>query len=257
MLGKKIPFNNLFSIVCVHNFVNAILPARTGELSYIYLLKKHDINLEERISTLVIARILDFIIMAIVFIFAFMLVKDHPDFIVGAFWIITIFLVFFILLLVGLLFYSDSFKNGFNRLTVIFKIDRYRTIKKISTTVEDTISSFKKFREGKLITRTVLISILIWSVLFIAYFLYTQAFQLELEYIEVTLIVAFLAFLPLLPIYGAGGFGTTEAAITLVLVSFGISEAVAIVASFGIHIIGLLFVIILGVAGFIKIGMKI
>jgi len=40
LLNREVRVADLFAIVCVHNMVNDILPARSGELSYIYLLKK-------------------------------------------------------------------------------------------------------------------------------------------------------------------------------------------------------------------------
>jgi len=40
LLNGEVGLWDLFNIVCVHNMMNNILPARTGELSYIYLLKR-------------------------------------------------------------------------------------------------------------------------------------------------------------------------------------------------------------------------
>jgi len=34
LLNREVGMKNLFSIVCVHNMANNILPARTGELSF-------------------------------------------------------------------------------------------------------------------------------------------------------------------------------------------------------------------------------
>ena len=39
LLNNKVSIKHLFSIVCVHNMANNIMPARTGEISYVYLLK--------------------------------------------------------------------------------------------------------------------------------------------------------------------------------------------------------------------------
>jgi uncharacterized membrane protein YbhN (UPF0104 family) len=48
LLNNKVNLKDLFSIVSVHNMANNILPARTGEISYVYLSKKlHDIPVGE------------------------------------------------------------------------------------------------------------------------------------------------------------------------------------------------------------------
>ncbi|WP_269849783.1 lysylphosphatidylglycerol synthase transmembrane domain-containing protein [Methanosarcina horonobensis] len=72
LLDKKISLTDLFHIVCVHNMVNSILPARSGELSYIYILKKyHDKSTGEGVATLMVARVLDFITISLLFFYVF------------------------------------------------------------------------------------------------------------------------------------------------------------------------------------------
>jgi len=59
---------DLFKIVCVHNMMNNLLPARTGEVSYIYLINKvHERDISEGIATLVVARVFDFIVISGIF----------------------------------------------------------------------------------------------------------------------------------------------------------------------------------------------
>ncbi len=63
ILNKKEVRNyDLFTIVAVSNLINNILPARTGELSYIYLLKKlFKVPLKHGTASLVVVRIFDVI----------------------------------------------------------------------------------------------------------------------------------------------------------------------------------------------------
>lgn len=61
LLNSKVSIKDLFSIVCVHNMANNILPARTGEVSYVYLSKKlHNISVGEGVASLMVARVFDF-----------------------------------------------------------------------------------------------------------------------------------------------------------------------------------------------------
>ena len=257
LLDKKVRLKDMFTIVCVHNMVNTILPARTGELSYIYLLKKYKIPLEERIATLATARIFDFIIIAFFFLVSVIFLKDLPGIIQNIFWIIAICLVVLVVILCGLLYYSEYFITIIIKLSVKLKINRYQVTNRILKIIENTISSFKIIKSRQIILKSIIFSICIWGAMSLLYFIFLKAFNIDLEFFEIIVIVSFIAFLPLLPFYGVGGFGTMEVAITFFLVAFGVDEAIGIVASFGIHIIGLLYVIVLGLIGSLHLSFKV
>ncbi|UCH88148.1 MAG: flippase-like domain-containing protein [Thermoplasmata archaeon] len=256
LLNKKVKFKDLLIIVFVHNMMNTILPARTGELSYIYLLKKHKIPLEDRIATLALARIFDFIIIACFLITAILFLRDLPMVITSIFWVVALCMIILIIILTALLYYTDSFKNSINRFAVKLKINRFKTTNRMMKVIEDTIMSFKKFKSQRILLKNSVISLSIWIILFITYYFFIRAFRIELSFIEIVVTGSFITFLPILPIYGAGGFGTTEGAITIIMVAFGIAESHAIVASFGIHIIGFIYIIILGSIAALLLGLK-
>ena len=256
LLGRKVRVKDLIVIVSVHNLMNKILPARTGELSFIYLLKKYDINLEERIATLVIARIFDFIMIACFFLFSVLFLRDLPTIVAGAFWIIAICLLILVILLGSLLYRGESFKKYIGGIAIQLRIDRFKITNKILKIVEDTILSFKIIRSRKIIAKTGALTCIIWILMFILYFMYTQAFHIELGMFEIVVIVSFMALLPLLPFYAVGGFGTTEVTITIFLVAFGVDEKIAIVTSFGIHLIAIMYTVILGLIGSAILGLK-
>jgi uncharacterized protein (TIRG00374 family) len=176
---------------------------------------------------------------------------------VAVFWIIAICFLLLIILLISLLYYGDSFKKAIDKFAIKLRMDRFKTTKRILDVIGDTIMSFKVIKSRKIIVKTGILTALIWIVFFFIYFILTKAFQIELEFFEIIAIVSFMALLPLLPIYAFGGFGTTEITITILLMSFGVVESLAIVASFGIHVIGLLLTIILGLIGSFKWGLNI
>ncbi|NAS89698.1 hypothetical protein C4E24_08220 [ANME-1 cluster archaeon AG-394-G21] len=93
LVNKKVKIRDLFNIVCVHNMLNNILPARTGELSYIYLLKKlHNKKTGEGIATLFVARVFDFITISLLFIGSAFVIQDLSEIIMKLVWVITLFL---------------------------------------------------------------------------------------------------------------------------------------------------------------------
>jgi len=61
----------LFSIVAIHSFWNNILPARSGELSFLYLTKKHfHMEIGHSAGILIAVRLYDFLMTSIIFVFA-------------------------------------------------------------------------------------------------------------------------------------------------------------------------------------------
>ena len=255
LLNKKVQFRELLFIVFVHNMVNAIMPARTGELSYIYLLKKHKIPLEDRIATLITARIFDFITISFLFLVSVLFLKDLPGIVAGIFWIIAFCLAAFIFLLGSLLYFGDSFKRGMDKFVERMGLDRFKFAVRLQKIAGDTISSFKTIRSRRVMGKTSFLSVMIWVSSAILFFCFVKAFRLELEMFEIVILVCVAVLLPLLPFYALGGFGTTEVVLTLFLVAFGVEESFAIIASFGIHIIALIYSLILGSAGFLRIGL--
>ena len=58
--NKELRYYDLFTIVAVSNLINNVLPARTGELSYIYLSKKRiKVPLKHGVASLLVVRIFD------------------------------------------------------------------------------------------------------------------------------------------------------------------------------------------------------
>jgi uncharacterized protein (TIRG00374 family) len=93
--SKKIKKMSMFSITCLHNFLNYYLPVRTGELSYIYLLQKREqISLGEGFSNLLVCRIYDFIAISVIFFLSVLLdFKEVPKRLSGRFLILPLILL--------------------------------------------------------------------------------------------------------------------------------------------------------------------
>lgn len=117
LLNKKVSIKDLFTIVCVHNMVNNILPARTGELSYIYLLQKyHNKKVGEGTATLFVARVFDFISISLLFFISALMIQDLPDIIIKGVWVIAFFMVLIVISLIVLLYFGSdlSMSGSFN-----------------------------------------------------------------------------------------------------------------------------------------------
>jgi uncharacterized protein (TIRG00374 family) len=250
LLDRKVGLREMLRIVCVHNISIVFMPARTGEISYLYMLKKrHGISTGYGIAGLFVARVFDIFSIALLFFVSTLFIRELPV-IVGAFvWGIGGVLVLMALILVSLIFFQRRFISLSKSLIDRLGLGRFKVGSYILRKLTETLDSFSKLAIGKKFTRLGLTSLGIWVCLYMStYFLFT-ALSIDIGFPEVVIITSFISLLPFLPIHAFGGFGTTEITSTILLVSFGVVKEFAIVASFGVHIIGLLFTTILGLCG--------
>lgn len=72
------PLLSLFALAATHNFYSNILPARTGEISLVYLSKKYlGIDASEGMSSLVLVRTFDFIVLGLLATVFLILQQDN------------------------------------------------------------------------------------------------------------------------------------------------------------------------------------
>ena len=66
--SRAISFHRFFSIVCIHNFFNAVIPFRLGEASYLYLMKREKVLFGANAASLLVSRVLDLAVISLVFL---------------------------------------------------------------------------------------------------------------------------------------------------------------------------------------------
>lgn len=247
LLNETIGFKDLFSIVSVHNMLNNILPARSGELSYIYLVKRtNDISIDRGIATLMIARIFDFIAISLLVIISAIVVKDLPVIISNALIIVLILLMFVIILLISLILYRESGIALIEKIATKLNLNKIRIINSLITKGEETIKNFGILKSKKISLFVFLHSLVIWLFLYlISYILYNEM-GIELSFWEIIFCSTLALFTFILPIQSIGGFGTQEGAYAIAFIAVGIPKELAITSAFSLHIISYIYFLILG-----------
>ena len=254
LLNKKCQLKVIIPITFVHNMVNSIFPARTGELSYIFLMKKYS---NERtgntVATLLASRMFDMLAICFLFFVSSYFVKDLPPF----FSILIQIIIFFCILLLFLssIFFlkGDRVLSLIGKIFHLLKIENKNLILKFFNISNDVNASIKEFNSKKLIIYALSVSFCIWiSNFFMVYFV-LSGLQIFLSLPTVILGSTFMLLTTLLPIQGIAGFGTSEGLWTLVFVPLGMSTSTAILSGFAYHIYYILFYIILGIIGFMFI----
>ena len=251
LLNNKISIKDLFLIMCVHNMANNILPARTGEISYVYLSKKlHNISLGEGVATLMVARVFDFITISFLFFVAVMTSKDLSDIITNAIWVIAGLLIIVVLMLFYFVYFGEKILYVCIKIIQRLGLGQKRGAQYLLRKTNETAQSFETMKSKRVVVWTGFVSILIWVSAYSMDYTLIYAFGIDLSVSKIMIIASFSALLPLLPFHGIGGFGTTEATLAVTMIAVGVSNNLAIVASFGLHIIGIGYVLILGIYGF-------
>lgn len=257
LMVRKVRLRDLFNIVCVHNMLNNILPARTGELSYIYLLKKlQNKKAGEGIATLFVVRIFDFITISLLFLVSAFMMQGLPEMVIKMVWVIALFLGSITIFLIALLYVGNTFLNLVKRFFERFNWDKKYFTDFLLRKGEETADSFEKIKANGKITviSLILTSLGIWLFLYSLNYIFIRGMDINLSYFEVMFASSFAVFTTILPIQGIGGFGTLECGWTTGFIAVGLTKEVAISSGFGFHILLWIYFLILGGWGLLKIG---
>jgi glycosyltransferase 2 family protein len=255
LLNKEVSIKDLFHIEGVHNMMNYLLPARTGELSYVYLLKtEQNKTTGESLASLIIARIFDFIIISILFFLLFLCINNLPPAISTAVVMGILILFLMVSFLFGLLFYGNTFLKIQKNLAHFLNFKNIPAGDYISKKSEEIFYCFETFKTGKrdMHISVILLSIGIWVMSYSVFYLIAISMHIPSDPIQILFAVSFAVFSTVLPIQGIGGFGTMEGGWALGFISVGLTKEVAINTGFGFHLVLLLFCISLGIFGYLN-----
>jgi uncharacterized protein (TIRG00374 family) len=251
LLDKKISLPDLFHIVCVHNMVNSILPARSGELSYIYILKKyHDKSTGEGVATLMVARVLDFITISLLFFVSSLFVNDLPEMFSSIIWLVISFTGLLAIFLIVLLYAGEIFMRFANAIFTAFKLDKNVLVNFFLGKAKEVVDSFKNIKNSGKMMELCIISVIIWLTLYSLNYTLIKSLDINIGFFEVLLASTFVVFMSVLPIQGLGGFGTYEVGWTIGFIGIGLSKELAINSGIVVHIIGIVYYVLLGLYGY-------
>ena len=256
LLNREVGLRDLFNIVCVHNMVNNILPARIGEFSYVYLSKKlHNISVGEGVASLMVARVFDLITISLIFFVSAMSVESPPDVIGKAIWIIAGFAIFIVLILIALVYFGKIFMNVVSKIINRVGVGHIEVIKYLIRKANETVQSFNVINSKQVIWLGI-ISILVWLCNYSMGYIIIKEMGVGLQIWEILIGFTFLVFMSILPIQGICGFGTSEGVWTIVFMSLGVSKQLAIASGFGYHILVIIYFLIIGFYGLLMVKFK-
>lgn len=252
LLEKKVSLRDLFTVVCVHNMTNNIFPAKTGELSYIYLLKKvHSKKVEEGIASLLIARFLDFVSIMALFLMAIHIIGNLNPATMHIVWIITFCMLSLITTFILFIQFGTKMPQLCRDIAFRLKIDNINFISLFLDKIDGTMERLQLFKnyEKIYLFKLIIVSLIIWLSMYSFNFLLVRSMNIDLNFLLVVFATSFAIFTTALPIQGFGGFGTLESGWVIGFVTVGLSKDIAISSGLIYHTIIWVYFLLLGIWG--------
>ena len=256
----------MFLVSLVRNAFNMVLPARTGELSYVYVLKrKFKIPIEVGVSTLFIGLIFEIVIVFSMIIISIIIVGVNR-YSISSTSAILIALALLIMSLV-ILFYLSKFVDIFIKfsqflLRKISKLKKNKVFMYVYKKLIETNKNIKLIQKRKIYWKVYISSVGTRVTKFTSYYFLIHAIlkPMGYDFSDLPFWVIFLATVTaeisaVLPTHAVAGFGTYEASFAAAFVALGFSKQISIVVGFNYHIINLLETIVLGLISVIILAL--
>jgi uncharacterized protein (TIRG00374 family) len=254
LLPEGTPARQLFPIVLVHYTALNIIPARLGEFSYLYLLKKiNNVSTGHSVSNLLIARVFDHMAISTVFLISSVVLNFSSQ------WLRTLrlvaggFLISTFVLLILAIAYKERCIQGLKSVLRALKWDALPASQKVLRELEDIVSAFNTIKIRHKALQIYGISLMIWLSIFGLNYFSLNAFQMKLSYLEIIFSSTCIILLKLLPVQLLSGFGVHEVTRVMIALAFGVPKSVAITASFGSHIVATIYLVGFGLYGLARL----
>jgi len=265
--SDRVGMGDMFLVAMIRNAFNMVLPARTGEISYVYVLTtRFGFPLEIGVSTLMVVLIFDLVIVFSLIIISIVIVGINT-YAVSSISVIIIASILFVISLL-ILFYLSTilgfFLNLFKKILAKFRVSEKKIIYRIYAKLLDINENIKLIRKRGVYWKIYLSSIATRVLKFTSYYLIIYALlqPVGYDFKDLPYWVVFLATVAaeisaVLPTHALAGYGTYEGAFALAFILLGFSEDIAIVTGFSFHTIVLLFTVALGIISMIIISLPV
>ncbi|MBI1870271.1 MAG: flippase-like domain-containing protein [Chlamydiae bacterium] len=252
LVGKKIRLFSLFCVTSIHNILNHLLPARTGEASYVILMKKTaSVSSSQGIATLLLARVFDLTAMGFFFLGSLLLFWNQITVPVMKLFMITFFSLPF-LLLIFLVAFSRKGAQAVHDFFLKRGFLKWKFFSWLSQGLKQLSQDLYQIKASGKLWRYVALTFLVWGTKFYCFYIIARNLisSQVITFWTTVLGTTFSELASTLPIYGFAGLGTIEGGWTLGFLLLGISRQEVILAAFCFHLLVLSFAAILGIFGF-------
>ncbi len=255
MLNAKVSLGNIFYASAVHNMLNNLLPFRTGEASFVILLKKlFSVPVIKSSSILLYARIFDALSIFFWFLVSGIVYKSvlNKTLENSTYLMLYIFSAFLLIFALAYLIFKRDF---IGMMSEYFKKNNMTNglLSKWSYKISTVL---KEVKSGLIFNKVAVMSVLLYLLKYTFLMLSAYVFGLELNIFETIIAGTVVMIATVLPIQGVAGFGTIEAGWVLGLYVLGVDKETAVMVGVGFHIIQIIMYTIMGGIGIVSLHLK-
>ena len=247
------PLRILFPITLYHNGLVRVLPAKLGELSYIVLLRSRlNYSMEEGVSSLFGARILELLILVVVFASGILL--SGEQFAVQRGQLMLVIGLVFVGSVAGLYFAGNLIRLFLRLMRWLFGDFTTGWLAAIQRKLLEIAAEFDRIRHPRLFASALFVTCFTYTSSFMTNYILLRSVGVDVELPVMVTVISFGMFGGALPLPALGGFGLVEGVWYLALTQFieypG-SEASAI--GFILHGFQVIAAVLYGLVGYLLI----
>lgn len=245
--------SRIFPILALHTFWGNLLPMRTGDVSYVYLMQRHQkVEPTQGIASLMVASLIDLLLLIglMVTTSSLLISKLSGKFSFAFLYLIPVLIGSVSLIILVLACTAPNLCSSISLkcASPFLSLER-PAVTWVVNKILNILDEITKFRFNLHFFKIWSYSLLCLLIRFgFQCYLVTQM-GVEIPMIEVLFALAFTNVFNLLPIQTVGNFGTTEFPFAWLLHYFGTPIDTATITGFSLHILILLYCLPLGVYG--------
>lgn len=244
------------------SFLNNVLPARAGELSFPYFMyQRQGVPVAESATALVMSRLFDFMAVACLYLlFALLELENLPGNSARVVGIVGVVLTVLMLGLALAPWLGDAMLHLLRWLlarSLVRRVLPERTQAPILRTGGQAVETLARLRSPAAYAWTCAWSLAIWLTTFAWFGSFLRAVGLPQRYPHVVVGATFASLAKAIPFITVGGFGAHEAGWTVGFSLTGMARADAIASGFAINILTLLISVLFGGVALLLIGLPV
>ena len=247
--------HQVFPILAMHTFWGNILPMRTGDVSYVYLMQRRQkVDATQGVASLLVASLIDLVLLiGLVVATAWLLRTALRDTFSGTvLYLIPLLMGGGLMAVVVFVYAAPRACMRFaERCAAPLLALEKRSISWAVDKVLAVLQELTTFRSNRRFLEVWAYSVLCLVIRFGFQCYLVAEMGVEIPMTEVLFALAFTNVFNLLPVQTVGNFGTTEFPFVWLLNHFGTSIETATVTGFSLHILILLYCLPIGASGFL------
>lgn len=236
----------LLPVVSLHNMFTYLMPAKSGDISFIFLSKgRLKTSLAEGTATLLAARFYDFVVVALLLALALALAGGQiPTALLRAS------LAFCILVFLGAAGILVFLQSPLSSREIASK---NRLLARVLAAWKKFVAGLREIQSRKGHSRIALLTLGVWLCQYSITYSITRSLGYEISLHQISIIMLVMIPLTLLPLQGFANVGTHELGWTSAFLLFGYSYDAALAIAVGSHFFLLVFILFYGTLSLIAL----